>query len=392
MINISGKHIDSAVQIHYEACSPIIEKKLNLIIDVFEVWINSKQIKKTYSLQKYYGLHHNTIKTLINPLLNGKKRKRGKKYNISSNECESLLFSCQKNVLNKKITLDERKRCFKFFNQVKLDLKEILTSSPKLLSDKFITPLFYRDQTDPLIKKIIENIFSYEMLTGEGYKHPSRITNWTSYEFTLSTKILVCPYCNKNWINTVFDDQGEKITNPQLDHFFCKSEFPILRLSFYNLIPSCETCNVRIKKEAIFTYSDYLNPYVNGFENFSKFIARPKDTASSEGVGNNYEIVLRNSLDKRDAQLVNKNINNYKFFKIKEIYECHGDLISEIFFLKQKHGSRFLSTILRGDKFINMKIEEIYRMVFSNYYHEEDFNRRPFAKLIRDIVDDQMLI
>ncbi len=44
------------------------------------------------------------------------------------------------------------------------------------------------------------------------------------------TKV-VCPYCD-----------GE-IGTPQLDHYLCKSEFPLLACSPWNLVPVCSSCN-----------------------------------------------------------------------------------------------------------------------------------------------------
>jgi len=70
---------------------------------------------------------------------------------------------------------------------------------------------------------------------------------WSGYEFKGNGSInnrsykddfcsdyptrVVCPYCD-----------GE-IGSPELDHYLCKSEFPLLACSPWNLIPVCSSCN-----------------------------------------------------------------------------------------------------------------------------------------------------
>ena len=58
--------------------------------------------------------------------------------------------------------------------------------------------------------------------------------------------IEVCPYCGRNYVYSV--DHPTK-SNPntkvktELDHFLPKSEYPYLAINYYNLVPSCKTCN-----------------------------------------------------------------------------------------------------------------------------------------------------
>ncbi|TLS54141.1 hypothetical protein FE782_02000 [Paenibacillus antri] len=56
-------------------------------------------------------------------------------------------------------------------------------------------------------------------------------------------RIRICPFCNRNHIDNVErPNRGTKRTS-QLDHFFHKSKYPFLAMSFYNLVPSCYNCN-----------------------------------------------------------------------------------------------------------------------------------------------------
>jgi hypothetical protein len=392
MISITNNKTAFIAQLHFNACSPDILKKLNLIYDICDSLANKTAIIKKTSLQKDYDLTLVQIATLINPILRAKKKKKGNKLYVTDNEITSLVFSRQLNLLDSKITINDWKNYAAFFSLVKTNLKELLIGSPKFLSSEFITSGKYDLQlNDNRIKIILNYVFDYSKLTGDGFTNPTSKRKWDSYTLTSKLNVSVCPYCNKNWINTVFYDKGSRVTNPQLDHFFFKAKYPLLRLSFYNLIPSCETCNARIKKEEVFTYDDYLHPYERGFNPYSSFRAIAKNIKSNQGVDNRFSIKLiheNSALNNEKA----RNQKNFDFFKIKEVYEQHGDIIAEIFFIKQKHGMRYLSSVLKSEKFKDMKLEEIYKMVFFNYYNEDDFKKRPFAKLIKDIVEDLNLI
>ena len=67
-----------------------------------------------------------------------------------------------------------------------------------------------------------------------------------------SRGLLVCPYCNRNYINT-----RDRSLGAEMDHFYNKDTFPMFSISLYNFIPSCSTCN-RIKG----TKTLKINPYL----------------------------------------------------------------------------------------------------------------------------------
>lgn len=53
--------------------------------------------------------------------------------------------------------------------------------------------------------------------------------------FVSDLQLNVCPYCNRNFVN----QKG----GVEIDHYFCKSKYPLFTLSFYNMIPCCHSCN-----------------------------------------------------------------------------------------------------------------------------------------------------
>lgn len=66
--------------------------------------------------------------------------------------------------------------------------------------------------------------------------------DWNAYEMCKELGVTVCPYCNRQYIFTI--DSSNGCVRPQLDHFFPKSKYPLLSCSFYNMIPSCPSCNI----------------------------------------------------------------------------------------------------------------------------------------------------
>ena len=57
-------------------------------------------------------------------------------------------------------------------------------------------------------------------------------------------KVKTCPYCNAQYLESRTDHRsGRLYTGMQLDHYLPKSQYGLLAMSLYNLIPSCSFCN-----------------------------------------------------------------------------------------------------------------------------------------------------
>lgn len=94
----------------------------------------------------------------------------------------------------------------------------------------------------------LKKIFCYDDISRSG----------EIYRFTQLMGTEVCPYCNRIFISTVFDEeQGGGIFRPQIDHFKSQANYPFFALSILNWIPSCGICNQRKS----FKTSEILYPY-----------------------------------------------------------------------------------------------------------------------------------
>jgi hypothetical protein len=386
MILINPISAQKTASQHYLSCIDEVTNRISIATKFYELAVDpNKKIKKINSFTETFNVSPSSMDYFIKSYFKPKYRKKSKtQVETAGNILNSLFFQGNRYMLNiAKYTAQEK---ITFLNSINIKTEVILKGLPNELVS------FTSDESkkkQQKFKKLLEFIFHYEKLGREKGKAFGKDKTWNTYELTRKLGIKVCPYCNKNWINTVFDEDEGKVTNPQLDHFFPQSEFPVLRLSFYNLIPSCESCNSRIKGELFLPLHKYIHPHYEGFDPEYYFNPIPLDTASSQGVGENYQI----SLEVKDSsEKFEKVSNSFNFFKIENIYKPHVDIISEIYFKQTKYGLTRIEDLLNNEMFKGMSIQESYRIVFSNYFDEKDFNSRPFSKLTKDTLRSLGLI
>ena len=197
--------------------------------------------------------------------------------------------------------------------------------------------------------------------------------------------IETCPYCNRNYTTSTRIDKKSKSIFPAFDHFLPKDKFPLLAISFYNLIPTCTICNTRksndnpIEKNIIYPYSrDNLTA------KFS-FKVIPKSVSVFSGKFEDFSLDISNdsSLSNSDVLKINDTI---EYFDIKEILESnHSDLVKEIIWKSISYNDTFRKYLKNTFGFSE---DEIFKLVFETYFEEDRLVERPFSKLKRDIYLD----
>ncbi|MFN0256716.1 hypothetical protein [Pedobacter ureilyticus] len=227
--------------------------------------------------------------------------------------------------------------------------------------------------------KILAHIIDYDMF------------DMFAYGIATQLEVNTCPYCNRNYINTIIKE-GKGLIRPQFDHFFPKTEHPFLGLSFFNLIPSCYYCNANLKK-AFKTHHDFnLHPYLAGYGDACKFTFLYKELRPSKKHPENYSLFLMSGVDNKSKLYrqifgTGKDEGNVTLFKIQEIYHsAHRDIIGELVDRAERYGSAQADSIEKFFGMLNIGRADFYQFYFGNYMYEKDFNRRPMAKLTRDIV------
>jgi len=223
------------------------------------------------------------------------------------------------------------------------------------------------------INKIIKNIFIdfYE-------KRWDEIKDYDRYTFVTKHELKTCPYCNMGYILiSQKDEKGENGLRPDIDHFFPKSKYPYLAMSFYNLIPCCKVCNY--SKGSKDTVEDgLLSPYEINSSTF-KLTYTPKNMNFLQIKKKKYNF---NSFDIKFKK-IDEHSNEY--FKLDKLYEQHKDIVLELLIKRTIYSKSYTEELKRNFHFTD---DEIYRFLFCNYKESDEFNKRPLSKLINDIIDE----
>ncbi len=234
-----------------------------------------------------------------------------------------------------------------------------------------------------LVKEDKELVKDFMINTGYG--------NFQNIVFLEKLGIDTCVYCNKNYTLSITKTHARA----QLDHWFPKDKFPILALSFYNLIPSCQSCNHLkgdcdlIIKEIInknnATKKDILEWLVNALAEMNHPYLKSENfkfTWFFNGSLNNSKVEFRVKDKKTEETL--------KFNRTKEIYNGHSNKeLKDLLDLRSKYSKNYLD-ILLNKTFSHLSIpeEEAYRMIFGVEIIEEDYHKRPFSKFKHDIIEE----
>lgn len=183
--------------------------------------------------------------------------------------------------------------------------------------------------------------------------------------------IQVCPYCNRNYIMTI-----NKIVTCQLDHYFNKSKYSILAVSYYNLIPSCSTCN-RLKGTLDIPYYPYDSKY------------------NIDSLRFTYDINSPDYLNNVDSISVKININDLKYkeqvekiLKLKEIYSCHNDIVYELIRKKQIFNDTYKNECLKEFRNLFKDLDDVDKTIYGIPVEKNEFGRRPLSKMQNDILSE----
>ncbi|WP_324171419.1 hypothetical protein [Sulfurimonas sp.] len=221
-------------------------------------------------------------------------------------------------------------------------------------------------------KEALNNIL-FSIFIDYGYKKIDKL------EFIDNINLGSCPYCNRNYIFTVNKKGSVK---PEIDHFYPTSKYPYLAVCFFNLIPSCPTCNGFGAKEAKDTFYAYpiTNPYELKEDDF-KFSISPESIEFFNVKNKKYDF------GSFEIEVYGNNAN-LEVFKLEELYKQHKDIVLELLIKKAYYPDSYVQE-LKGFDFSE---DEIYRYLFSNYKEEKDLHKRPLSKLIKDISQELELI
>ena len=186
-------------------------------------------------------------------------------------------------------------------------------------------------------------------------------------EFVEELQVTVCPYCNRNFVNSTY-----KRTMCDLDHFYDKETYPILAVSFHNLVPVCHACNHAKASNAI-SYSPHNTKFnTDDLLSFDFYIGGIDYWVDNKQIG--IEIDCSRELE-----------SNVQELKLREVYQIHSDIVQECIKKAIMFNPDYMTDLFNTYNGLFESDEELYRIVFGNYMEESSYGKRPLSKLTRDI-------
>ena len=176
-----------------------------------------------------------------------------------------------------------------------------------------------------------------------------------------------------------------------LDHLLPKSVCPIIGLSLFNFVPSCQICNEKLKKakELAMTKDDWLKispTYVDStFDSEVTIKLIPLDKCSTffelQQNNGNYKLVF----DTKGDWVYDKYIST---FKLNDRYNFHKKIALHILDLKERYPKekrKEISRLLSANEHQQHKYSE--KQIEADIMQKELYQDRCFSKLIRDILN-----
>lgn len=255
-------------------------------------------------------------------------------------------------------------------------LKELLISEPKRLSElsrDLEGKLFALPKKSRPSKKAIEEIFHYNGV----FVNDKEQGYWLAKLIGRNT----CTYCNRQYVFTIEKQKGDKtefIARPVFDHWFAKSDYPLLSLSIHNLIPSCTVCNSSVKGSTPMSLDTHVHPYLPKSEDFI-FRATKKVSDKSEWTL---------TIDREPGSIIDKTI---KDLALEEIYSYHADLeVKDLMDFNDAYTEGYINSLidtLFDNNSQGLTKRDVYRILFGTEFDDDKFLDRPFSKLKRDILN-----
>lgn len=261
-----------------------------------------------------------------------------------------------------------------FISDPENNLKPLITLNADLLESKIDDLTIQRPNY--LNKWHDDNLILKNIFIDNSYDSKS----FNKWDFINTINIDTCPYCNRNYIYTA---KKNKEIKPQIDHFYPKVKYPILGLSYFNLIPSCQSCNgFGAKEENDPLDVGLINPYLLNINDFV-FTHKIKNIA-----------IINPLVGKSDVEVHFKSAlqGHLDIFNLKDLYELHNDHALELIIKKRIKYSKKYRDYLSSYKGLQFSKTEIDRMILGNYALEKEQHKRPLSKLYQDLGKELGLI
>lgn len=200
------------------------------------------------------------------------------------------------------------------------------------------------------------------------------------YKLLGKLNIRTCPYCNRNYTFAIKRTAKNPFqTRPEFDHFYDKATYPLLALSFYNLVPSCPICNHGKRNN-----SAGVNPYFNGVRSKLTIVnGEEKKMNSNEilAINNRDDISLAfsNPTEEEKANIIT--------FGLNKLYQEHRDYVEEMIEKANAYNTIQNENLVDAFQGVNRFPQDVFDFVWGKYLQDAELEKRPLSKLTKDILE-----
>ncbi len=206
--------------------------------------------------------------------------------------------------------------------------------------------------------------------------------DYNAYELTKNLGIRSCVFCNRTYTITRRSKSKGKLMRPQLDHWYPESKYPLLAVSFQNLIPCCTYCNSSIKGVIELDPLVHIHPYIletipDQFS-FGYYI--------NEDI-NEYVIYIN-----KPSTASGKAFATMRKLKVDQMYNAHIPELEDLIKIKKAYSKTYIEEMAKFFPTTGLSEEETYRILFGVELDEKSFHLRPLSKFKSDILKDLGII
>lgn len=303
-----------------------------------------------------------------------------KKYVIPKFTCEEVisheLYSYFEDIINElkemgvNLASARLNEFFNIMNEYDLKLESMLSN---LESKKG------KEERTKDINRFFKLIFNYDSFCNNQNKLKNE--NWNRHRLITLMEVPVCPYCNRIYITSYIENDNERQTTADLDHFYLKSKYPFLSLSLYNFIPSCQICNSRFKGNK-FDAKNHIYPYDEEFGDNAKFIIE-SENIDYILTGN---IDFKIKLDCNGETILDKKIkNSIETFKLEKVYQIHKDHVKNILINAKILNKDRIEDLMQSLPEMFNDEKNLREVLMNTHFEDKDLCKKPLTKLTKDI-------
>lgn len=259
-----------------------------------------------------------------------------------------------------------QKQLFSFLHS---NLSTIIKAPPSRLRELISHISFYyhlpNSTTGDELMETLYEAFSYDKF------RRSDIAPWLVRGLNVKT----CLYCNTAYTlvaerDGVFNDTKALL---QFDHFYPKSRYPYLSMSFFNLVPVCGNCNLLLNDR-----SKTVHPYLAPLDDL--FTVSLTETSLVQcRLNPNVQPVV-------DVQL--KTVAHETIFDclaIRSRYSHFADIGQEIVWRQSVYTAEYLAELRSTLGKKSFTSDQANRFILGNYCNPSEYHKRPLTKFYADV-------